>query len=100
MAEPTPADAAGPRPGFLLATVASSGAAVMIVEMTAVRALQPAFGSTTMVWANVIATVLAALALGGWLGGRLADRRPSAALLFPVGLLVASSMLRRPRRTS
>ena len=93
---PPPA-ADGPPAWFLLATAAASGAAVMIVEMTAVRALQPAFGSTTMVWAHVIATVLAALALGGWLGGRVADRHPSPTVLFGIlgagGLLVAVSAL-------
>lgn len=78
-------------PWFLLAAVGASGAAVMIVEMTAVRALQPFFGSTTFVWTNVIAVVLAALAVGYAVGGRLADRRPSAGLLF--GLLAAGGLL-------
>ncbi len=78
-------------PWFLLAAVAASGAAVMIVEMTAVRALQPFFGSTTFVWTNVIAVVLAALAAGYALGGRLADRLPSAGLLF--GLMAAGGLL-------
>jgi hypothetical protein len=84
-------------PRFLLSAIGASGAAVMIVEMTAVRALQPFFGSTTFVWTNVIAVVLAALAAGYALGGRLADRRPSAGLLFGLlgagGLLVAAGAL-------
>jgi spermidine synthase len=67
---------------FLLATVFASGTAVMMVEMTAVRALQPFFGSTTYVWTNVIAVVLAALAVGYAIGGRLADRHPSPVLLY------------------
>ena len=78
---------------LLLATVFASGAAVMILEMTAVRAVQPYFGSTTVVWTNVIAVVLAALAAGYALGGRLADRRPSRGLLYglsgPASVLVA-----------
>jgi len=78
-------------PWFLLAAVGASGAAVMIVEMTAVRALQPYFGSTTFVWTNVIAVVLAALAVGYAVGGRLADRRPSAGVFF--GLLAAGGLL-------
>ncbi|MCK6480221.1 MAG: fused MFS/spermidine synthase [Planctomycetes bacterium] len=87
------------RPGgaLLLAAVACSGAAVMTVEMTAVRALQPFFGSTTFVWTNVIAVVLAALALGYEIGGRLADRRPAPVLLFGLmaggGVLVAAAAL-------
>lgn len=79
------------RTAYLLVTVFLSGAAVMVVEMTAVRLLQPFFGSTNYVWTNVIAVVLAALALGYWAGGRLAEKRPSATLLF--GLLAAGGLL-------
>jgi predicted membrane-bound spermidine synthase len=78
-------------PWFLLAAAAATGAAVMTVEMSAVRTLQPFFGSTTPVWTNVIAVVLGALALGYALGGRIADRRPSATLLF--GLLSSAGIL-------
>jgi hypothetical protein len=61
---------------FLLVCVGVSGAAVMILELTAVRAMQPFFGSTTPVWSNVIATALGALSVGYALGGRVADFRP------------------------
>ena len=46
----------------------------MIVELAAVRLLQPWFGSSLVVWTNVIAVVLLALALGYLLGGRLSGR--------------------------
>ena len=81
---------------FLLATVFLSGAAVMVVEMTTVRVLQPTFGSTNYVWTNVIAVVLAALAAGYAIGGRIADARPSPGVLYGVlaagGLLVAATV--------
>ena len=88
---PAPERATPLSPAPVLLAAACSGAAVMIVEMTAVRALQPFFGSTTFVWTNVIAVVLAALALGYEVGGRLADRRASAALLF--GLMAGAGVL-------
>ena len=84
------------RAAYVLACAFLSGAAVMVVEMTAVRVLQPFFGSTNYVWTNVIATVLAALSLGYWLGGRLAEKRPVPSTYFGVlavgGLLVVASV--------
>jgi spermidine synthase len=41
------------------------------------------------VWANLIGLVLAALAVGYWLGGRLADRRPDPRLLGSIVLVAA-----------
>lgn len=84
------------RSALLLATVFLSGAAVMVVEMTTVRVLQPTFGSTNYVWTNVIAVVLAALAAGYAIGGRIADAKPSPGVLYGVlavgGLLVAATV--------
>ncbi len=46
-----------------------------------------------IVWSVLIAVVLAAMSLGYWLGGRLADRRPSWKILFSIpvatGVLIA-----------
>ena len=52
------------------------GSASLGSEIAAARLLAPYFGASTTVWANTIATVLVALSVGYWLGGRLADRRP------------------------
>ena len=51
---------------------AVGGAGTMIVELAAVRLLAPWFGTSLVVWTNVIAVVLLALALGYLAGGRLA----------------------------
>src|SRR5262245_22526949 len=86
------ADVEGGAPAAVVLTcVAAAGAAVTIVELTAVRVLQPFFGSTTLVWTNVIATSLAALACGYFLGGLLADRRPRAGLMM--SLLTVAGLL-------
>jgi len=58
-----------------------TGAIVMSFEMLGSRYLNPYFGSGIYTWASLISTVLAALTAGYFLGGALADRRPSAAVL-------------------
>jgi spermidine synthase len=56
--------------------VFTAGIGSMATEISAARLLAPYFGASTIVWANVIGIVLGSLAVGYWLGGRLADRRP------------------------
>jgi spermidine synthase len=68
------------------------GAASLGTEIAAARLLAPYFGASTIVWANTIATVLVALAIGYWIGGRLADRNPTRAGLCRL-VLVASLLL-------
>jgi spermidine synthase len=69
------------------------GAASLGTEIAAARLLAPWFGASTIIWANTIATVLVALSLGYWIGGRLADRGPSlrglAALTLAAAALLA-----------
>ncbi len=77
------------------------GAASLGTEIAAARLLAPYFGASTIVWANTIATVLLALSIGYWVGGRVADRHPSeralsALVLLAAGLLALVPFLARP----
>ncbi|MSR61863.1 MAG: hypothetical protein EXS08_05405 [Planctomycetes bacterium] len=70
-----PARSPGEREGrFLLLIAALAGAGTMVVELAAVRLLAPWFGTSLVVWTNVIGVILLALALGYRLGGKLAAR--------------------------
>src|SRR4051812_10888208 len=64
---------------YLVAFV--TGAIVMSFEMLGSRYLAPAFGAGIYTWASLISTVLAALCAGYFIGGTLADRYPSPAIL-------------------
>lgn len=77
-------------PAVLGLVAAATGAGVMILEVMGVRVMAPWFGQSQLVWTHVIGVVLAALALGQWLGGRWADagRGPGpATLLLAAGAL-------------
>jgi spermidine synthase len=72
----------------LLVFLAGTGA--MATEIAASRLLAPYYGASTVVWANIIGLILASLAVGYWVGGRIADRRPDPVLLGRIVLASAA----------
>ncbi len=73
-----------------------TGAIVMSFEMLGSRYLNPYFGSGIYTWASLISTVLAALTAGYFVGGSLADRRPSATVLGATVLTGSAYLLLLP----
>jgi spermidine synthase len=70
---------------ILLIAFGFSGAAALIYEVVWTRALSIILGSTTYALSTLLSTFMAGLALGGFIGGKLADRGKN--LLFLFGIL-------------
>ncbi len=66
---------------LLFPTVFLTGASVLILEILGTRLVSPHFGNNVYVWSALISVTLMALAVGYWIGGKVADRRGSPALL-------------------
>lgn len=70
-----------------------TGAAVLVIEVAAIRILSPYFGNTLYMTSSVLGVILAALSLGYYVGGRLADKRPSETLFYTLILMGGISTL-------
>ena len=85
------------RPAWVIYLIAFiTGAIVMSFEMLGSRYLNPYFGSGIYTWASLISTVLGALTVGYFIGGWLADRVPSVAVLGATVLIGSLYMLVLP----
>ena len=69
---------------YLYLLVFGVGAGALAIELAAARLLDPWFGNSQIVWAALISLVLACLALGAWIGGRVGDRSPRLLPLLAV----------------
>lgn len=67
---------------FIFLTVFITGAAVLVIEVTATRILAPYFGNTLFTISSILGVVLGALSLGYFLGGILADKSPKFSTFF------------------
>lgn len=77
--------------GPLFFIVFCSGFIIAAIEISLGRLLAPYFGASLSIWAGIIASVILALAIGYYLGGRLIDQRPVWRL--PLFLLAVGGVL-------
>jgi len=80
----------------LFALVFVGGTVLMALEITGIRMLTPFFGSAIFVSGSIIGVFMVALALGYFVGGKLADHKPSEALLAGIGMTAGLLMLLVP----
>ena len=91
-----PAPVAGVGRARLAAVVFAAGAGTLATEIAASRLLAPYFGSSTIVWANIIGLILLYLSVGYWLGGKVADRRPDPQVLGRMIVVAALAVALTP----
>ncbi|MCB1245881.1 MAG: fused MFS/spermidine synthase, partial [Acidimicrobiia bacterium] len=75
------------KPWIVGTIVFLASASVLVLEIIAGRMLAPYVGVSLQTFTGIIGTVLAAIALGAWYGGRLADRHDASRLLGPALIL-------------
>src|SRR3972149_6884426 len=78
---------------LLQAVVFVTGAVVLIIEITALRILSPYYGNTIFTASSVISVILAALSLGYYTGGKLADKQASLRTFFGIIFLSGLCLL-------
>ena len=78
------------------AIVFTASFCVMVIELIAARILAPYIGVSLYTWTSIIGVILTGIALGNYLGGKIADKRPSPLLLaamFLAGGLLTITIL-------
>ncbi len=81
---------------YLVFTAFVAGAIIMVLELIGSRVIGPPFGVSLFVWTSLISVALVGLALGYWIGGKLADRISTPAALFNIILIAGAFTLTIP----
>jgi spermidine synthase len=74
------------------AVVFGASAAVLVVELAAIRLLAPYVGQSLETFTAIVTTVLAGISVGTWVGGRIADRSRDVVRLIGVELLAGGAL--------
>jgi spermidine synthase len=69
-----------------------TGFSLMTVEITASRIVAPIIGNSIFTWTAIIGIVMLGLAIGSFIGGRIADRYPNKPILPLVFIISAISI--------
>ena len=80
----------GPPRLFILGLAAASGAASVMYQIVWMRRLALVFGSTALATSATLVALLGGLAIGGWMWGRVADRRPQSTLIVFAAVQIAT----------
>ena len=65
----------------------------LAIEFTTSRLLQTVYGTSNIVWANVIGLVMLFLTLGYFLGGKLADKRPFPSTFYTLVTITGAASI-------
>lgn len=72
------------------------GICITALEIASARLISPYFGSTIYVWGGAIGSVLFALSVGYWLGGKIIDTKPEPRVISWVLILAGTTTLLIP----